>query len=74
MFAALLEQYVGAINAGGVPTISTAWEHVAAAECVEAADAAARTHHARLAKSVFADAAALRPREAGTVSMRPSSE
>lgn len=33
MFATLVEAYVGAINDGGVPTISTAWDGVMLHEC-----------------------------------------
>ena len=40
MLAGLAEAYVGAINAGAVPTIQTAWQGVAEAECRRAADAA----------------------------------
>jgi hypothetical protein len=38
--AGLCEAYVAAINAGAVPTIATAWQGVAEAECRRAADAA----------------------------------
>lgn len=38
--AGLTEAYVKAINEGAVPTIATAWQSVAEAECRRAADAA----------------------------------
>ena len=38
--AALARAYVGAINAGAVPAIATAWQGVAEAQCREAVDAA----------------------------------
>uniref|UniRef100_A0A6S8AHR4 GB1/RHD3-type G domain-containing protein n=1 Tax=Aureoumbra lagunensis TaxID=44058 RepID=A0A6S8AHR4_9STRA len=38
-FLALAEQYVAAIDSGGVPTISTAWEEVTARECQDAKEA-----------------------------------
>jgi len=40
VLAALAEAYVEAINSGAVPTIQTAWQGVAEAECRRAADAA----------------------------------
>jgi chromosome segregation ATPase len=40
MFAALCQAYVDAINSGGVPTISSAWEDVTAKENASAAEAA----------------------------------
>ena len=47
MFAGLLAEYVNAINDGGVPTISSAWDHVAKAECAAAADEVVAAHAAR---------------------------
>ncbi|KAH8070545.1 GTPase [Aureococcus anophagefferens] len=35
-YVALLEQYVDAVNSGGVPVISSAWDHVSAGECASA--------------------------------------
>lgn len=40
VLAALAEAYVSAINQGAVPTIATAWQGVAEAECRRACDAA----------------------------------
>jgi len=36
MFSGLVESYVSAINGGGVPTLSTAWESISEQECVTA--------------------------------------
>ena len=36
MFAGIVAAYVAAINAGGVPTISSAWEGVSRQECLDA--------------------------------------
>jgi hypothetical protein len=33
MFCRMIETYIGVINRGGVPVISTAWEHIVEAEC-----------------------------------------
>ncbi|KAG6965418.1 hypothetical protein JG688_00007204 [Phytophthora aleatoria] len=41
MFAGLLQAYVAAINSGGVPVITSAWEGVTASECRKAMSAAA---------------------------------
>jgi hypothetical protein len=40
MFAGLLQAYVAAINSGGVPVITSAWEGVTASECRKAMAAA----------------------------------
>ncbi|RLN72886.1 hypothetical protein BBJ28_00020679, partial [Nothophytophthora sp. Chile5] len=40
MFAGLLQAYVAAINSGGVPVITSAWEGVTASECRKAMSAA----------------------------------
>eukprot|EP00201_Polytomella_parva_P018309 CAMPEP_0175050852 /NCGR_PEP_ID=MMETSP0052_2-20121109/7477_1 /TAXON_ID=51329 ORGANISM="Polytomella parva, Strain SAG 63-3" /NCGR_SAMPLE_ID=MMETSP0052_2 /ASSEMBLY_ACC=CAM_ASM_000194 /LENGTH=724 /DNA_ID=CAMNT_0016315077 /DNA_START=265 /DNA_END=2440 /DNA_ORIENTATION=+ len=40
VLAGLITAYVGAINKGAVPTIATAWQGVAEAECRRASDAA----------------------------------
>jgi len=40
MFAGLVQAYVQAINEGGVPTISSAWEGVSRQECGDAVEAA----------------------------------
>jgi len=40
MFAGLTEAYVQAINEGGVPTISSAWEGVSKQECRDSSDTA----------------------------------
>ena len=42
-YVALLEQYVDAVNSGGVPVISSAWDHVSAGECASALDDAFAT-------------------------------
>ncbi len=57
--AALAEAYVGAINAGAVPTIATAWQGVAEAESRRAADAAEAAYAAAFPQDVPADDAAL---------------
>ena len=36
MFCSMIEKYIDAINNGGVPTISTAWEYVLESECINA--------------------------------------
>lgn len=41
MFAGLLQAYVAAINSGGVPVITSAWEGVTASECRKAMSTAA---------------------------------
>ncbi|KAI9917724.1 hypothetical protein PsorP6_012388 [Peronosclerospora sorghi] len=43
MFAGLLQAYVAAINCGGVPVITSAWEGVTASECRKAMTTAAET-------------------------------
>lgn len=48
VLAGLTQAYVAAINAGAVPTIATAWQGVAEAECRRAADAAEAAYLASL--------------------------
>lgn len=57
--AALAEAYVGAINAGAVPTIATAWQGVAEAESRRAADAAEAAYAAAFPQDVSAEDTAL---------------
>jgi len=47
-FAALVRQYVDALESGGVPTVSTAWEQVMEHECEEAAVAGEAAYGAAL--------------------------
>ncbi|CEG43278.1 guanylate-binding n-terminal domain containing protein [Plasmopara halstedii] len=49
MFAGLLKAYVAAINSGGVPVITSAWEGVTASECRKALTTAADTFKLSLA-------------------------
>ncbi|KAG6580239.1 Guanylate-binding protein [Phytophthora cinnamomi] len=49
MFAGLLQAYVAAINSGGVPVITSAWEGVTASECRKAMSTAADTFKKSLA-------------------------
>ncbi|KAG6962326.1 hypothetical protein JG687_00007215 [Phytophthora cactorum] len=49
MFAGLLQAYVAAINSGGVPVITSAWEGVTASECRKAMSAAAEAFKKSLA-------------------------
>lgn len=46
LLAGLAATYVEAINDGAVPTIATAWQSVAEAECRRASDAGAAAYHA----------------------------
>ncbi|KAK9825847.1 hypothetical protein WJX81_003554 [Elliptochloris bilobata] len=55
MLAALAEAYVLAINRGAVPTIATAWQGVAEAECRRAADAAEAAYRANFNRGVPAE-------------------
>lgn len=48
MFAGLVSAYVSAINAGGVPTISSAWEGVSRQECIDAKEQAAKVYAAEI--------------------------
>ncbi|RQM17053.1 hypothetical protein DD237_002036 [Peronospora effusa] len=48
MFAGLLQAYVAAINSGGVPVITSAWEGVTASECRKAMATASETFKKRL--------------------------
>ncbi|GBF94948.1 hypothetical protein Rsub_07449 [Raphidocelis subcapitata] len=52
LLAALAEAYVGAINAGAVPTIATAWQGVAERECRRAAEAAEAAYAAQFQEGV----------------------
>ncbi|POM62119.1 Guanylate-binding protein [Phytophthora palmivora] len=49
MFAGLLQAYVAAINSGGVPVITSAWEGVTASECRKAMSSAADSFKKSLA-------------------------
>lgn len=55
VLAGLTEAYVAAINAGAVPTIATAWQGVAEAECRRAADAAEAAYLASLPADLSPD-------------------
>ena len=33
MFCEMIENYINVLNRGGVPNISTAWEHIVENEC-----------------------------------------
>jgi len=44
MLASLAAAYVGALNAGGTPTISAAWDRVVDTQCQDAVDGGARTY------------------------------
>ncbi|KAK9868501.1 hypothetical protein WJX84_006010 [Apatococcus fuscideae] len=59
MLAALTKAYVDAINHGAVPTISTAWQGVAEAECRRAGDAAEEAYHKAFRRETSADEASL---------------
>ncbi|KAK9798122.1 hypothetical protein WJX73_001407 [Symbiochloris irregularis] len=59
MLAALVEAYVDAINHGAVPTIATAWQGVAEAECRRAADVAEAKYSSSFNQGVEAEEAAL---------------
>eukprot|EP00455_Lapot_gusevi_P023577 TRINITY_DN2447_c0_g2_i2.p1 TRINITY_DN2447_c0_g2~~TRINITY_DN2447_c0_g2_i2.p1 ORF type:complete len:642 (+),score=172.85 TRINITY_DN2447_c0_g2_i2:40-1965(+) len=52
MLVELTQQYVDAINHGGVPTIATAWESVSAMECQRALTAAQALYTQRMSESV----------------------
>lgn len=54
VLAALATAYVDAINGGAVPTIATAWQGVAEAECRRAADAAEAAYCAAFRESATA--------------------
>ncbi|TDH70327.1 hypothetical protein CCR75_003991 [Bremia lactucae] len=49
MFAGLLQAYVAAINSGGVPVITSAWEGVTVSECHKAMSTAAEAFDTNLA-------------------------
>ena len=55
MLAGLVKAYVDAINGGAVPTIATAWQGVAEAECRRAADLAEKQYHEVFSEDVPAD-------------------
>ncbi|MEW5312047.1 MAG: hypothetical protein WDW38_003708 [Sanguina aurantia] len=59
VLAGLVEAYVGAINNGAVPTISTAWQGVAESESRRAADAAELTYQQAFNQQVEAEEATL---------------
>jgi len=44
MFAGLVESYTNAINQGGVPTLSTAWESISQEECSAALEGAVKLY------------------------------
>jgi hypothetical protein len=66
MLGSLAEAYVAAINAGGTPTISTAWDRVVDTQCADAVEGAARAYiesmHTLLAASAAAPATPQPPR------------
>jgi hypothetical protein len=49
MFAGLVTAYVSAINEGGVPTISSAWEGVSQQECLDAKEASKALYQSSIA-------------------------
>ncbi len=53
IFAGLVAAYVDAMNSGGVPTISSAWEGVTAAECRNAEAAAAALYVDSILRLIF---------------------
>jgi hypothetical protein len=59
MLAGLVSAYVDAINNGAVPTIATAWQGVAEAECRRAADEAERLYRETFDGGMDTDPAAL---------------
>ena len=59
MLAGLVTAYVDAINHGAVPTIATAWQGVAEAECRRAADAAEARHRELLDAAAAGDPSGL---------------
>ena len=79
--AGMATQYVAAINGGAVPTIATAWQSVAEAECRRAAEAAEAAYDAAFfpaADAAAADEAVLlgahtRAMEAGAYTHPPCS-
>ena len=46
MFSGLVASYVAAINSGGVPTLSTAWDSISEAECLSAMEKALDSYEA----------------------------
>ena len=44
MFAGLVDAYVSAVNSGGVPTLSTAWESISEEECCSAYENAVKLY------------------------------
>lgn len=52
MFGGLVRSYVKAINEGGVPTISSAWEGVSQQECVEAKEKSLESYKSFLSDSM----------------------
>jgi Guanylate-binding protein, C-terminal domain/Guanylate-binding protein, N-terminal domain len=48
MFSGLVESYVAAINSGGVPTLSTAWDSISEAECLSAMEKALDSYEAEM--------------------------
>ncbi len=59
MLGSLAEAYVTAINSGGTPTISTAWDRVVDTQCADAVEGSARTYiesmHTALASATKPD-------------------
>ena len=48
MFSGLVESYVGAVNGGGVPTLSTAWDTISEQECQTALENAIKTYETEM--------------------------
>ena len=48
MFSGLVESYVSAVNAGGVPTLSTAWDTISEQECQSALEHSIQTYEAEM--------------------------
>jgi hypothetical protein len=55
MFAGLVLAYVSAVNAGGVPTISSAWEGVSQQECLDAKDNSLASYNTQMASLFHSD-------------------
>jgi hypothetical protein len=52
MFIAMVGKFLDSINSGGVPTISTAWEHLVDSECREAKERAKELYEAAIAHNL----------------------
>lgn len=55
MLLGLADAYVGAINAGALPTISTAWQSVLTIECQKALDGAAALFRTKAREAAAAE-------------------